>query len=75
MIQVRNVPEELHRELQRRAEERGLTLTAYIQGVLEREVATPPLTELAERIRSREPVDLDRETIVRMIREGRGELP
>lgn len=58
MIQVRNVPEELHAELVRRARARGQTLTDYIQGILEREVSRPPAGELYRRIAGREPVDL-----------------
>lgn len=58
MIQVRNVPDKLHRELVRRAERRELTLTDYIQAILEREVARPPAEEVFERIASRAPVRL-----------------
>jgi len=50
MIQVRNVPERLHRELVKRARHRGLTLTRYIQDILEREVARPPADEVFDRI-------------------------
>jgi len=60
MIQVRNVPESLHSELVRRADARGQTLTAYIQGVLEREVARPSRTEVVSRLLALEPVKLDR---------------
>jgi hypothetical protein len=56
MIQVRNVPAALHRELTRRAKARGETLTQYIQGVLEREVARPSAEEVFARVRSRAPV-------------------
>ncbi len=60
MIQVRNVPDRLHRELARRARARGQTLTAYIQDILEKEVARPPAHEIFERVASREPVRLGR---------------
>jgi plasmid stability protein len=60
MIQVRNVPDQLHRELVRRARARGETLTQYVQRVLEREVARPPVSELLERVRTRATVKLDR---------------
>ncbi|MEE2846754.1 MAG: toxin-antitoxin system HicB family antitoxin [Gemmatimonadota bacterium] len=46
MIQVRNVPESLHRELVRRADLHGQSLTAYVQDILEREVSRPPRTEI-----------------------------
>lgn len=60
MIQVRHVPERLHRELVRRARARGMTLTDYVEGILEREVARPPAEEVFERIARRSLVDLGR---------------
>ena len=72
MIQVRNVPETLHRELVRRATARGQTLTAYIQEILEREVARPPVEEVLARIRAAEPVELD-ESPAEAIRAARRE--
>ena len=60
MIQVRNVPDRLHRELVRRARARGETLTQYVQGILEREVARPPRAEVFERLRSRSRTELSR---------------
>jgi plasmid stability protein len=59
MIQVRNVPERLHRELARRARARNQTLTAFIQEILEREVARPSAEEVFDRIEGREPLELD----------------
>jgi antitoxin FitA len=75
MIQVRNVPAELHRELVRRARARGQTLTDYIQGILEREVRRPPREEVFERISSRTAVDLSRPVtdFLRQEREDRGD--
>lgn len=58
MIQVRNVPDRLHRELVKRAGARGQTLTDYIQDILAREVARPPAEEVFERIARRPPVNL-----------------
>lgn len=58
MIQVRNVPDRLHRELVRRARARGRTLTDYVQDILEREVTRPPAEEVFERISKRTPVGL-----------------
>ena len=74
MIQVRNVPESLHRELVRRADLRGQSLTAYVQDILEREVSRPPRTEIVRRIMEREPVKLD-VPIADLIREGRYASP
>lgn len=58
MIQVRNVPERLHRALVRRARARGQTLTDYVQEILERELARPPADEIFERVARRDPVRL-----------------
>jgi plasmid stability protein len=73
MIQVRNVPDRLHRELKRRARLRGQSLTGYIEEILERELARPPREEVFERVRRSEPVDLAPGTIARWIREERAE--
>jgi len=40
-IQIRNVPDSLHRALVRRANARGQTLTAFVKDILEREAARP----------------------------------
>jgi plasmid stability protein len=72
MIQVRNVPDRLHRELVRRAKKRGQTLTDYIRGILEREVARPPMTEVLDRILSRPRVTLET-SAAELIREARTE--
>ncbi len=58
MIQVRNVPDRLHRELTRRARAGGETLTEYVERILEREVARPRPQELFDRIARRTRVDL-----------------
>ena len=58
MIQVRDVPDHLHRELVRRAKKADLSLTDYVQQILEREVARPPVDEVLDRIATRAPVDL-----------------
>jgi hypothetical protein len=72
MIQVRNVPDRLHRELVRRARRRGQTLTEYIETILEREVARPPAEEVFERIHGRSPVTLGRPA-ADLIRDERAE--
>jgi hypothetical protein len=73
MIQVRNVSNRLHDELVRRAKSRNLTLTAYVEEILERELARPPREEVFGRIASREPIDLGRSSaeLIRAEREER----
>jgi len=78
MIQVRNVPPELHRELKRRARLSGKSMTAYIQDILEREVERPPEGEVWTRIFERRSGRRGTATIdevVATIREMRGPLP
>ena len=72
MLQVRDIPDPLHKELVRRARARGQTLTDYVQGILEREVARPPVEEVFERIHRHPPVDLGRPA-AELIREERRE--
>jgi hypothetical protein len=59
MIQVRNVPDRLHRELVNRAKRAGQPLTVYIQTLLEREIRRPPAAEVFERLARRPKVDLE----------------
>jgi len=73
MIQVRNVPDRLHRELRRRAKAKGQTLTDYVEEILEREVSRPPADEVFARIRSRPPVDLGGVSAAEIIRAEREE--
>ena len=58
MIQVRNVPDRLHRELTRRARAQGQTLTRYVEELLRQEVARPPRREVFDRIARSAPTDL-----------------
>ena len=59
MIQIRNVPDELHRTLKVRAAKAGMTLSDYLLSEIEQIAARPTLAEMMERLRSREPVELD----------------
>jgi antitoxin FitA len=59
MVQLRNVPEELHRRLKARAALEGLSLSDYLLGEIRRFAERPTLAELKERIRRRSPVAVD----------------
>lgn len=52
-LQIRSMPEELHRRLKVRAAQRGQSLSEYAIEVLRRAAETPTIEELTERIRSR----------------------
>ena len=59
MIQIRNVPDELHRTLKARAAQMGMSLSDYLLSEIELVAQKPTLSEMMERLRSREPVELD----------------
>jgi plasmid stability protein len=75
MIQVRNVPDALHRKLKARAAEAGMSLSEYLLRDLEARADLPSERELFARIRARrargEGVPPGR--IAEVIREGRDE--
>ncbi len=52
-IQVRNVPDEVHRELRARAAAAGVSLSDFALGELERAARRPPVADLLARARSR----------------------
>ena len=57
MIQIRNVPDELHREAKARAARAGMTLSAYLLREIRRTLEAPDLEELLARIASRERIN------------------
>lgn len=59
MIQIRNVPDELHRELKARAAQAGMTLSDYLLHEIRILAQRPTRGELLERIRRRGGVQLD----------------
>lgn len=56
MIQIRNVPDDLHRALKVRAAQQGSTLSDYILAELPRLADRPTPAQVMERIRHRTPV-------------------
>jgi antitoxin FitA len=70
MIQLRNVPDALHRGLKARAAMAGMSLSDYLLAEI-REIATKPtLTEFRERLHRRKPVSSEIEA-ARLLREER----
>jgi antitoxin FitA len=57
-IQVKDVPEELHRALRRRALDQGMTLADYVLDLIRRDLGLPSRREWFERLATREPVNL-----------------
>jgi hypothetical protein len=58
MVQIRNVPDALHRKLKVRAAGAGQTLSDYLLAELERVAARPTRDEMLSRIHSRRRVAL-----------------
>lgn len=74
LLQVRDLPEDVHRTLKARAAASGTSLTEYVRGLLARSAARPTPDELADRITARGRTTLSEtsEQSVRHIRD-RGE--
>ena len=71
MIQIRNVPDSLHRRLKARAATEGVSMSLYVLREIERALARPSRQELLQAIREQPEVVLDRSP-VDVLREERG---
>ncbi len=58
MVQIRNVPDEVHRKLKARAALAGMSISEYLLRDIERSLERPTREELLERLRSRQRVEL-----------------
>jgi plasmid stability protein len=56
MIQLRHVPDDLHRKLKARAALEGLSLSDYLLREIQRFAERPTLAELRQRLSQRTPV-------------------
>jgi antitoxin FitA len=70
MIQIRHVPDALHRQLKIRAAEADMTLSDYLKAELEQLAAQPTLAQIAARLRDLAPVELD-EPLVDVLQHAR----
>ena len=68
MIQLRNVPDALHRRLKARAAMAGMSLSDYLLAEIKEVAERPTLAELRERLHQRKPVAAELDT-VRLVRE------
>lgn len=73
-IQIRHVPEDLHRILKSRAALAGMSLSEYLLQEVQKLAERPTIEELRQRLHQRRPVS---EVIdaAALVREGRGPLP
>lgn len=70
MVQIRNMPDEIHREAKVRAARAGMSLSAFLLKEIERSLALPSGPEFLSRIATREPVR-QRETAAEALRAER----
>ena len=70
MIQLRNVPDALHRSLKARAAMAGRSLSDYLLAEIKEIAERPTLAELRERLHRRKPVAIEIDT-ARLVREER----
>lgn len=70
MIQLRNVPDALHRTLKARAAMAGMSLSDYLLAEIKEIESRPTLAEFEERLRTRKPVSAQLDT-TRVLREER----
>ncbi len=74
MIQIRNVPDDLHRKLKSRAAEQGMSLSDYLRAEVELLGSLPTPTEIKERLRRLPPLKLaeDPSVTLRRMRDAGG---
>ncbi len=72
MIQIRNVPDELHRTLKVRAAKAGMTLSDYLLSEIEQVAKKPTLHEWLEQVSRDDPVEVDEppEVVIRRMRDA-----
>ena len=71
MIQIRDVPDDLHRRLKVRAAQQGMSLSDYLKRELVGLAERPTLGEMLERIKRQERVELKGSIIEDTIRAQR----
>jgi plasmid stability protein len=67
MIQIRNVPDDLHAQLKRRAAESGKTLSDYLLEEIREYATKPTMREWLDEVATLEPVVLGDETTAEAI--------
>jgi antitoxin FitA len=70
MIQLRNVPDALHRGLKARAAMAGMSLSDYLLAEIKEIAEKPTLAELREHLHERKPITVRIDT-ARLVREER----
>ena len=72
MIQLRNVPDELHKKLKVRAAEAGMSLSDYILKDVQKKAELPTMKEWLNKFKGSEPI-VTKESTLETLRAIRGE--
>lgn len=70
-VQIKNVPDDVHVVLRRRADEAGQSLQEYLLALLTEHAGSPTLSEVLARAGSRTGSKVTREDVVAVIRAAR----
>src|SRR4029077_18898115 len=73
MIQIRNVPDEMHKMLKMQAAAAGMSLSDYIKRELGHVTEKPTMREVDARVQARGRSRVKTENVVQVLRESRGE--
>ena len=71
LIQVRDVPEDLHREIKARAAAAGVSLSEYVRNLMVEHVRRPTMEQALRRIAKREPWAVEGESFTETVRRMR----
>jgi plasmid stability protein len=73
MIQIRDVPDGVHRTLKARAAREGMSLSDFLKRELEHSASRPTMTEWLERVRQLKPIPTKQSaaSIIRELRDSR----
>jgi plasmid stability protein len=74
-IQIRDVPDDVHAVLRKRAAEAGMSMSEYLRAEIVDLARSPTEDELYARVLARHGDEPSRESIVEVIREMRGPIP
>jgi plasmid stability protein len=71
MIQIRDVPDDVHRTLKMRSAAAGMSLSDYVKRDLEAATAQPTLEEIDARVSARGTSDVRAKTVISALRDVR----
>jgi hypothetical protein len=72
-LQIKNMPEEMHEELRRRAKLRHVTVRDYVLDLIARDQKMTTMREWLEGIARLDPIDIGDVTAAELIAKGRAE--